>query len=375
MHHIKDMRASTTTLRALTGIAVACMALTSCGGDKKTTEKTAEEKPVVKIEEVFERDVPQVFTYTAETEADKINNISSSTPLRIKSILVEEGQRVSKGQSLVILDDVNTTTYQLQVDNAKAQVDNAEAQLANVKLDYDRAVQLFKIGGGTRQQVDQMHTQLVSAQNGVVTARNSLASAKRALANASENSVLTSPVAGVVTARNYDPGDMTGSLPILTVSQVQPMKTVINVSETEYSRIHTGMPARVMFDTYGNEIFHGTVSKILPTVDPSTRTFAVEIDIPNSDSRILPGMFARVELDLGTQRHVVVPDRAVVKQQGSGNQYVYVYADGKVSYNKVEIGQRIGDSYELLSGVPSGAKVVITGQNALSNGKEVKVMK
>ncbi len=370
------MRASTTTLRALfAGLSLTGILLTSCGGEKKSSDKSAEEKPIVKIEEVFEREVPQLFTYTAETEADKINNISSSTPLRIKSILVEEGERVSKGQRLVIMDDVNTTTYQLQVDNAKAQLDNAEAQLANVKLDYDRAVQLFKIGGGTRQQVDQMHTQLVSAQNGVVTARNSLASAKRALANASENSVLTSPVSGVITARNYDPGDMTGSLPILTVSQVQPIKTVINVSETEYSLVHTGMPAKVTFDTYGDEVFQGTITKILPTVDPSTRTFAVEIDIPNGDSRILPGMFARVELNLGTQRHVVVPDRAVVKQQGSGNQYVYVYSDGKVSYNKVELGQRIGDSYELLSGVPSGAQVVISGQNALANGKEVQVMK
>lgn len=371
------MRAYHITMTALAGIALSCVALTSCGGKDSGKDKqaAADEKPVVKIEKVFERDVPQIFTYTAQTEADKINNISSAMPLRIKSILVEEGQRVSRGQSLVILDDVNTTTYQLQVDNAKAQLENAKAQYANVKLDYDRAVQLFKIGGGTRQQVDQMQTQLISAQNGVTTAQNSLASARRALANAGENSVLTSPVSGVVTARNYDPGDMTGTQPILTVSQVQPMKIVINVSETEYSMIHKGMPARVTFDTYGSELFQGTVTKILPTVDPSTRTFAVEIDLSNADSRILPGMFARVELDLGTQRHVVVPDRAVVKQQGSGNQYVYVYSQGKVSFNKVELGQRIGDSYELISGVPSGSEVVISGQNALANGREVKVMK
>lgn len=371
------MQAYQITLRAFALAAIVCMALTSCGGKDKADKDKAgkEEKPVVKIQQVFESEVPQIFTYTAQTEADKINNISAAAPLRIKSILVDEGQRVSRGQSLVVLDDVNTTTYQLQVDNAKAAVENAKAQYANVKLDYDRAVQLFKIGGGTRQQVDQMQTQLITAQNNVTTAQNSLASARRALANASENSVLTSPVSGVVTARNYDPGDMTSALPILTVSQVQPMKIVINVSETEYSLIKTGMAANVTFDTYGSELFNGTISKILPTVDPATRTFAVEITIPNSDSRILPGMFARVELNLGTQRHVVVPDRAVVKQQGSGNQYVYVYKDGKVSFNKVELGQRIGNSYELLSGVASGDEVVISGQNALANGREVQVMK
>lgn len=365
------------TIPAVALCLLACAtALSSCSGkEKKGSEQAAEQKPVVKVEKVFERDVPQIFDYTAEAQADKINNITSSQPLRIKAILVEEGQRVHAGQALVILDDVNTTSYQLQVDNAKAALENAKAQYANVKVDYDRALQLYQIGGGTKQTVDQMYTQLVTAQNNVTTAQNALANANRTLANVKENTVLTSPVNGVVTARNYDPGDNQGAQPILTVSQIQPMKIVINVSETEYSKVHMGMPARVTFDTYGDEIFEGKVSKILPSVDPATRTFAVEITVQNPAERLLPGMFARVQLDLGVARHVVVPDLAVVKQQGSGNQYVYVYSDGKVTYNKVEIGQRIGDSYELISGVPSGAEVVITGQNALANGREVEVIK
>lgn len=364
------------TLSVLTVIAACALASGSCTGGKKGDSDAGkkEEIPGVKVQEVYERDVPQIFTYTAETEADKVNNISSSMPLRIKSILVEEGQRVGKGESVVVLDDVNTTTYTLQVENAQAQLENAKAQYANVKLDYDRAVRLFEIGGGTRQQVDQMHTQLISAQNGVTTASNSLASARRALSNARENSVLTSPVSGVVTARNYDPGDMTSTMPILTVSQINPMKIIINMSETEYPLVHTGMGATVKLDTYGDEEFSGTVSKIVPTVDPATRTFAVEITLPNPDSRLLPGMFARVELNLGEEKHVVVPDLAVVKQQGSGNQYVYLLKpDGTVEYVKVELGQRIGASYEVLSGVPTGSKVVISGQNALSNGKKVRV--
>lgn len=363
----------------MTLCVLAAATLCGCSGKEKKDAAKANDKnetPTVKVETVYERDVPQIFTYTAETEADKVNNISSSMPLRIKNILVDEGQRVGKGQQVVVLDDVNTTTYKLQVDNAKAALDNAKAQYANVKLDYDRALQLFQIGGGTRQQVDQMYTQLISAQNGVTTAANSLASARRALANASENSVLTSPVSGVVTARNYDPGDMTGSLPVLTVAQVNPVKIVINMSETEYPLIHTGMTATVRLDTYGDETFTGTVSKIMPTVDPTTRTFAVEITVPNSNARLLPGMFARVELNLGTQRHVVVPDLAVVKQQGSGNQYVYIYKpDGTVDYVKVELGQRIGNSYEVLGGIEPGAQVVISGQNALSGGAKVNLTK
>lgn len=338
-------------------ILLAC----ACGSKEDKKGETKETKPTVKIESVYETSVDQIGEYTATVEAEAINNISSSMPLRIKAIYVDEGMRVGRGQKLVVLDDVNTTSYQLQVDNAKA-------NLNNVQIEYNRALELYKIGGGTKQQLDQMQTQLINA-------KNALASAQRALRNAAENTVLTSPINGVVTKRNYDPGDMTAALPILTISQVQPVKIIINVSESELTKIHKGMPAEITFDTFGEEKFKGTITMTMPTVDPQTRTFGVEITVPNPDSRILPGMFGRVRLNLGQANHVVVPDRAVVKQPGSGKHFVYVYTDGKVEYHPVELGQRLGNSYELLSGVEDGSQVVVSGQNNLANGKEVTVLK
>ena len=351
-------------IRRLFVIGALAAMLGSCAGEeKKKDADKADEKPVVEVQTVEAMDVDQEYVYTATTEADKVNNISSSMPLRIKSILVEEGQNVSAGQRVAVLDDVNAASYELQVSTA-------EASLKNVQADYNRALELFKIGGGTRQAVDQLQAQ-------VVNARNNVANARRALANARENCVLTTPVSGVVTARNYDPGDMTGNLPILTIAQVQPVKIIINVSETEYSLIHTGMKADIKFDTYGDEGFTGVISKIMPTVDTNTRTFGVEITVPNPGNRVLPGMFARVTLNLGTARHVVVPDRAVVKQQGSGDQYIYVYnpSTSTVDFLKVELGQRLGASYEVISGIESGSQVVISGQNALANGKAVQLKK
>ncbi len=334
------------------------VALAACSGSEKENNQTeTDEKPLVKTEKVSSREVIQEGVYTATVEPDLINNISSSTPNRIKEIYVDEGMRVTKGQKLVVLDDVNTTSYELQVANAKA-------NLENVKINYDRAVELLKIGGGTQQNVDQMQLQYTNAQN-------ALSNAERALRNIHENTVLTSPISGVVTARNYDPGDMTGALPILTVARVQPVKIVINVSESELSHVKKGMPASIKFDTYGDEEFNGTITMVSPTVDPASRTFGVEITVQNPNDRILPGMFGRVTLNLGTAEHVVVPDQAVVKQPGSGNHYVYVYKDGRVSYNKVELGQRLGNSYELLSGVNDGDEVVIAGQSRLADGVEV----
>lgn len=342
---------------------IAAICLSACGGgDSKKQVEKADETPVVKTMPVEDRDVNQVGTYTATVEPELINNITSSTPNRIKKILVDEGMKVGAGQTLVIMDDVNNSNYELQVATAKA-------TLRNVETDYKRAQELFKIGGGTKQQVDQMETQLINA-------RNAVASAERTLRNVRENTVLKSPISGVVTARNYDAGDMTGAQPILTVARIQPVKIVINVTEAELPKVKRGMPATVTFDTYGEELFNGNVTMVAPSVDPASRTFGAEITIKNSDGRILPGMFGRVQLSLGNARRVVVPDKAVVKQQGSGNHYVYVLKnDGTVSYNKVELGQRLGDSYELISGVEPGSEVVVSGQSKLANGKKVKVVK
>lgn len=347
-----------TSLAAL----ILMLALSSCGGKEKAA--TAEEENVklnVKTATVEERDVADIVTLTASVEADKINNISSNSPNRIKQILVDDGMVVKKGQRVAVLDDVNTTSYQLQVDNAKA-------NLRNVELNYNRAAELLKIGGGTRQQVDQMELQLVNA-------RNALASAERALRNVQENTVLTAPVSGVVTARNYDPGDMTGSLPILTIGTVNPVKVVVNVNESDFSRVHTGMPAELTLEAYPNEKFIGKVTLVAPTVDANSRSFGVEVTVPNPTNRIIPGMFGRLELNLGNAMTAVVPDKAVEKQRGSGNYFVYIVRDGKLVYSQVELGRRLGDTYQILSGVEPGEQVVVSEKSRLTNGAAVNVTK
>lgn len=331
--------------------AALCLGL-ACGCSKSESGATPaaqqEELPKVDVMQVFSQEVPQITEYTATVEAFKTNNITTSTPNRIKSILVDVGAKVSKGQRLVVLDNVN-------IDQLKVRLDNTERE-------YNRAVKLLEIGGGTQQAVDQLRTELEAS--------------RRQYANMVENTVLLSPISGVVTARNYDPGDMTGQLPILTIEQVRPVKVIVNVSESEYSKVHNGMKASIRLDVFGDEEFTGTVHLIHPTIDASTRTFTVEITIDNADERVRPGMFARVTLNFGEAEHVVVPDRAVVKQSGSGNKYVYVLnpADSTVSYNRVELGRRIDNTYEVLSGVDNNAYVVTSGQTRLTDGSRVEVM-
>lgn len=333
-------------INAISVLSVA-LALNACSGKEETATVEVEELPRVELDAAYSQDVPRKKSYTANVEADNTNNISPSTPNRIKKINVEVGDPVRKGQVLVTLD--------------RASLDQLKVSLDDVQREYDRALQLLNIGAGTQQSVDQMKAQLDAL--------------KSQYSNLEENTVLTSPINGVVTERNYDPGDMTGNLPVLTVGQISPyVKVIINVTENDLTLVQPGKPVTVTFDALPGEEYSGKISRIYPTVDPATRTFKNEILITNPKGQILPGMFARVNMDLGTERNVVVPDRAIVKQSGSGNKYVYVYSNGHVSYNKVELGQRLGTNYELISGIEDGDSVVISGQSRLADGVAVEVV-
>ena len=323
----------------------AALSFVACSGQKETSEQVEEETvQLVKIAKVMEQAVPQVVSYTATVEPYKRNSISSSVPNRIKKIYVEVGDKVYAGQKLVDLDQANLAQQKLQLDN--------------LELEYNRVKELFAVGGASQQQVDQLRTQYETT--------------KTAYGNLDENTVLVSPVNGVVTARNFDNGDMASGA-ILTVMQIQPVKVLVNVSESDFTKVKIGMSVDVNVEVYGDEVFKGKVSLIHPTIDPATRTFVTEINIPNTDSRIRPGMFARVNIDFGNVNRVVVPDLAVVKRSGSGDRFVYVYKDGKVSFNQVQLGRHIDKTYELISGVENGAEVVIAGQSRLKDGASVKI--
>ncbi len=312
---------------------------------RKKQEVKVDEKPLVRLETVKTQEVEQIQEFTATVEVNVVNNIVPSMSLRINDILVEVGDHVRKGQVLAQMDKTNLL--------------QSQTQLENIQLEYDRAFELYKVGGASKQSLDAQKTQLDVA--------------KTAYENLKENTRLVSPINGIVTARNYDSGDMIGGEPVVTIEQMSPVKLLVNVSESFYTRVRKGMDVNVKVEVYGDEIFHGKVSLIYPTVDPQTRTFPVEIKLPNKDLKVRPGMFARVTMNFGTQNHVVAPDLSIIKQAGSGDRYIYVYKDGKVSYNKVLLGRRMDDKYEIISGVSDGDQVVVAGQSRLTNGAEVSV--
>lgn len=324
--------------------------LVSCSGEKKEAEQTetTNSKVLVRVETVSAQDIEQISEFTATVQANISNNIAPQTPVRIEKLFAEVGDHVKESQLLVKMDETNLRQTKIQLENQE--------------LEFKRIDELYKVGGASKSAWDAQKTQL---------------DVSRAIyKNLHENTQLLSPVTGIVTARNYDNGDMySGGSPIFTVEQIRPVKLMINVSESFFTKVKKGKDVDIKLDVYGDEVFKGKVSLVYPTIDPATRTFPVEIKIANNDERVRPGMFARVTMGFGTQNHVVAPDLAIVKQSGAGDRYIYVYKNGKVSYEKVELGRRMGNKYEIISGVNSGDQVVVSGQSRLNNGMEVEIEK
>ena len=332
-------------------VAGAVLMAVSCGNSaNKTTQQPAvvvDEVPTVAVEKVAVREVPQTATYTSTVQAYVKNNIAPQMSGRIAKINVEIGDNVTKGQVLAEMD--------------KTSLLQAQLQLQNQEVELQRLKALFETGG-----ISQSDYEAVELAYNV---------AKTQVENLEENTVLRSPVNGVVTSRNYDAGDMYAmASPIYTVEQIKPVKLLVGISESDYTKVKKGDSVTITADAIPDKTFYGKIEKIYPTVDAATRTFTVEVVVANNYTTLRPGMFARVNVDFGSNNNVVIPDVAVVKQQGSGERFVYVLnEDGTVTYQKVVLGRRMGTEYEVLEGLSDGATIVTGGMIRLKDGIKVTV--
>ncbi len=335
-------------------LAASVLAAASCGNGEKASGKaaaaeTVETAPLVSVVTVSRQDVPQTSVYTSTVEPYAKNNIAPQTSMRISRINVEVGDFVKKGQTLAEMD--------------RLQLQQAELQMKNNETEYKRLKGLYEAGGLSKSDLDAIEL--------------SYKVSKTSYDNLLQNTVLRSPIDGVVTARNYDKGDMYSmGQPIYTVEQIVPVKLLVGISESEYTKVKKGAGVDITVDAFPGKVFAGKINRIYPTINESTHTFNVEIVVPNKDKVLRPGMYARVTVQFGVNRSVVVPDTAIVKQTGSGERFIYILnSDGTVTYQNVKLGRHIGSSCEILSGVPDGAKVVTEGQVRLKDGIKVTVAK
>lgn len=332
-------------------MACAALCMVSCGGRaKKNSIQQAEERaiPNVKVEAVRSQKVPVDQKYSVTLQAFAVNNIAPQSGSRIMKINAEIGDFVKKDQVLAEMDKSNLV--------------QTELQLRNRKDEYDRAKTLYDKGGLSKSDFEAI--QLQYEVN------------KTTYENLLTNTILKSPLNGVVTARNYDEGDMyTMSAPLYVVQQINPMKARLNVSEKDYPYLKKGVKVEFSPEALPGKMYTGKVSRVFPTVDATTHTITVEVEIENGNYELRPGMYANARIIFGEENALLVPDSAVVKQQGSGVRTVFVLnADNTVEVRVVEIGRHIGKDYVIKNGLKAGDKVVVGGQSVLRGGSKVNVI-
>ena len=334
-------------------LLIAAVAMASCSStnSEKSGEETTATTPVetnvsVKVATANKETIDIRETYTSEIKPYKENDITPAVAgLHISSIKVDVGDKVRKGQVVVVMDQ---TTLKQQ-----------ELNLATMQDNYDRMKPVHEAGGVSDQQIVQLENQL-NLQKEVVE-------------NLRKNSTIVSPISGVVTARNFESGDLFASMPILHIMQINQLKVKANVSEQYFSSIKVGQRVEIEVDIFPGEVFEGKISRINPALDAATRTIGIEVTIPNANEKLRPGMYARATFHMGERESILVPDQAVQKQAGSSERFVYVIKNGVAEYRFVKDGRRVGNMIEILEGVEEGEQVATTSFSRLMGGQRVTI--
>jgi len=320
-----------------------------------TTDSSAANVENVKILQIEKQKIARTIEYSSSIVAYEEVHLASASPGKIDQITVEVGDRVKKGQVLVKMD--------------QTQLQQARVNLLNTETDFLRLDTLNKVGGISKQQYDQMKARYDIAKSNYEFLL--------------KNTIIKAPFDGVISGKYFENGElysgapntMAGKAAIISLVQIDPVKALVNISESYYPQLKTGMNAAITTDLYPDKTVSGQVMRVYPTIDPSTRTFTVEIKIANKQELLRPGMFCRVSLDLGEQMALVVPAISVLKTQGSDERYVFLEENGIARRVVVKIGKRFDDKLELISDeIKEGSNLIVSGQAKLINEDKVRVV-
>lgn len=336
--------------------ALAITILAGCSGKKDTQKSTVIEAIPVKVQRLEKTNIANTVEQTANLVADEQVYYAPASAGRIKKINVEVGDQIRKGETLVEMDQTNLV--------------QAEVQLKNLEAEYNRAVMLNKTNSISKQAYDAAVTQYEVAKSNYAFLK--------------ENTRMLAPFNGIVTGKYFEDGEMyTGAAAggaskpsIITIEKTDPMKAYVNMAEKYYLAIKKGTKVELKSDLYPDRTFEGAVSIVYPSIDPSTRTFTVEIKIPNKDKALKSGMYGTINFFIGETETVVVPSLAVLKLQGSNDRYVFLNKDGIAKRVAVTLGRRFDDKVELISNeIQEGDELIVVGQGRLVDGSKLSIQK
>lgn len=359
--------------RARTGVilfiaAALCFAYFGLGCAKKKEEAKAEKVSNVKVWPVEKKTVRPSIDTVGSLNANEEVIISSEVDGILRDIRVDEGTQVAEGTVLAKVDD---TDYRLAADTAEAAVNQAEANLANLTTEKKRKEALFKEGLVTSQQFDDVSTRLIVAARELDRAKFARSLSKERLGK----STIRSPMKGIVKERRVTAGDFVrAGMPILTIVQIDPLKLSFTITEKDVGAIRTGQDVTFTVDPFPNREFKGTLNIIYPNLDERTRSLRAEAIVRNPFLELKPGFFARVKVYTSEPKEAFVIPITSILYEGTA---VRIFLQNKniARERSIKIGEKYGDMVEVIEGLYGGESLIVVGQNNLTDGVKINVVK
>lgn len=336
--------------------------------------------PLVKTLEVTLEPIRETLELIGNIEAETEIPIQPRISGRLITLMVEEGSEVKKGDLIGVIDD---EAYMLQVQQTEANIIGIKANLEQAKVNASR---LKSEKERYRELLDQRYIsqwEYEQVENAYLAAEANLDTLKAQLKVAEKNYQLQklqleqtriyAPISGYILRKLVTPGiNLTSGTTIVTMASLSPVKLVFNIDQKDAVRIQRGMSVNFVNDAVPNRIYSGKINQVAPVYDPKTRTLALSVNIDNDDRSLLPGMFGIVTVLMsGKDFALVVPQEAIVVNSQKG---VFVVGDDNVvQFQPVKTGLEAEGRVEVVSGLKTGDKVVVVGQNRLRNGQLVEV--
>ena len=324
----------------------ALVALSGCKLKTQIEEMPREE--LVEVAPLAQTTIERVLSLSTTLEGFQKMDIAPSVTGRIEHIYTEVGTRVATGANLVRMDQNQYNTTKLTYANLQQELARMEALVAT--------------GAISQQTYDQ--TKLSFDQTA------------ESLRFLEQNTYVKAKFSGVISAKNYEDGELYSGQPILVLTQVNTLKALMAIPETYYPLVKAGMKVDIRSEIYPDTVFPATIEIVYPTIDVASHTFNVKVKIPNGDERLRPGMYVHSSLEMGKSTALLMPYQSVQKLTGANDRYVYINSGGVARRVFVQMGQRFDDKIEVISDeIREGVEVVTTGAEKLVDGCKLNVSK
>ncbi|MBL7075331.1 efflux RND transporter periplasmic adaptor subunit [candidate division KSB1 bacterium] len=337
-------------------------------GNKESNDSEVFGLTEVKVAPVKMGEIKTTLSFLGDIKAWRELSVVPDIPGRVARIYVKEGDVVEEGRLMAELD---TRGVRLQLEQARAGLAVAQANFNDAKRNWERMKELHEKGTISPQEYEKVQLGLAAAEAQLQQARSGLNLAKYQL----DMSIMRAPFSGIITDKLINEGEVinpqmsvgpkSGVVMLMDISR---LKIFIDVPEREIGKITLEDPALVRVKSYPDEVFDGKVSVINPAADPLSRSFSVQIEVPNPQGKLKVGTFAKVAII--TERHentLIVPPKAVLK----GNVLFIMKEDSTAQRREVQVGLEGEGGIEILDGVKADELVIIEGNYGLEDGVRV----